>query len=47
VRRVIEWVGSLVRLLGKGVELGNGVVEGLLGEVTSSVGRVEDLVADD
>lgn len=36
---------SLVGLLGQGVELSNGVVKGLLGEVTSSVGRVEDLVA--
>jgi hypothetical protein len=36
---------SLVGLLRQGVELGNGVVESLLGEVTSSVGRVEDLVA--
>jgi hypothetical protein len=36
---------SLVRLLRQGVELSNGVVEGLLGEVASPVGRVEDLVA--
>ena len=36
---------SLVRLLGQCVELGNGVVECLLGEVASSVWAVEDLVA--
>jgi hypothetical protein len=36
-----------VRLLGQRVELGNGVVEGLLGEVASTVWRVEDLVVED
>jgi hypothetical protein len=36
---------SLVGLLGEGVELGNGVVESLLGEVASTVWAVEDLVA--
>lgn len=36
---------SLVRLLGEGVELGNGIVKGLLGEVASAVWAVEDLVA--
>ena len=38
--------GVLVRLLVEGVELGNGVVEGLLGEVASAVGGVEDLVVE-
>ena len=37
---------SLVGLLRKGVELGDGIVEGLLGEVASTVGAVQDLVAD-
>jgi hypothetical protein len=37
----------LVRLLGQGVELGDGVVKGLLGELASLVGRVEDLVVKD
>jgi hypothetical protein len=36
-----------VRLLGEGVELGDGVVKGLLGEVASTVGRVQDLVVED
>lgn len=36
-----------VGLLGEGVELGDGVVEGLLGEVAGAVGRVEDLVVED
>jgi len=36
---------SLVRLFRKGVELSDGVVESLLGKVTSSVGAVQDLVA--
>ena len=36
---------ALVRLLGQSVELGNGVVEGLLGEMARSVGAVQDLVA--
>ena len=40
-------VNSLVRLLGKGVELGDSVIKGLLGEVASAVGRVEDLVVED
>jgi hypothetical protein len=38
-------VNPLVGLLGQGVELGNGVVESLLGEVASPVWAVEDLVA--
>ena len=38
---------SLVGLLGEGVELSDGVIEGLLGEVASSVGAVQDLVADE
>jgi len=37
----------LVALLAEGVELGNGVVEGGLGEVASLVGRVQDLVVED
>ena len=37
----------LVALLGEGVELGDGVVEGLLGEVASAVGAVQDLVVED
>ena len=37
----------LVALLAEGVELGNGVVEGSLGEVASLVGRVQDLVVED
>lgn len=36
-----------VGLLGQRVELSNGVVEGLLGEVASTVGRVQDLVVED
>lgn len=36
-----------VRLLGQGVELGDGVVKGLLGKVASTVGRVQDLVVED
>ncbi len=36
-----------VRLLGQRVELGNGVVKGLLGKMASAVGRVEDLVVED
>ena len=36
-----------VGLLGERVELSNGVVEGLLGKVASTVGRVEDLVVED
>lgn len=38
--------GVLVRLLGEGVQLGDGVVEGLLGEVARAVGGVEDLVIE-
>ncbi len=37
----------LVALLRKGVELSNGVIEGLLGEVASTVGAVQDLVVED
>jgi hypothetical protein len=36
-----------VRLLGERVELGNGIVEGLLREVASPVGAVQDLVVED
>ncbi len=36
-----------VRLLGERVELGNGVVEGLLGEVASAVWGIQDLVVED
>lgn len=36
-----------VRLLGQGVELSDSVIEGLLGQVASTVGRVEDLVVED
>jgi hypothetical protein len=36
---------ALVGLLGQGVELGNGVVKGLFGEVARTVWAVEDLVA--
>lgn len=36
-----------VGLLAKAVELGNGVVESLLGEVASTVRGVEDLVVED
>ena len=36
-----------VGLLTKAVELSNGIVEGLLGEVAGTVGRVEDLVVED
>jgi hypothetical protein len=42
----IGWCYSLVRLFREGVELGNGIVEGLLSEVASTVGAVQDLVAD-
>lgn len=36
-----------VRLLGKRVKLGNSIVKGLLSEVASTVGRVQDLVVED
>src|SRR5699024_3172369 len=36
-----------VRLLREGVKLGDGIVEGLLGQVASTVGGVEDLVVED
>jgi hypothetical protein len=36
-----------VRLLRQGVELGNSIVEGLLREVASTVGGVQDLVVED
>mmetsp|Transcript_25836 Transcript_25836/g.65743 ORF Transcript_25836/g.65743 Transcript_25836/m.65743 type:complete len:259 (-) Transcript_25836:40-816(-) len=39
--------GILVRLLVEGVELRDGVVEGLLGQVAGAIGRVEDLVVED
>jgi len=35
-----------VALLGERVKLGNSVVEGLLGEVASTVGGVEDLIVE-
>lgn len=35
-----------VALLGERVKLGNSVIEGLLGEVASTVGRVEDLIVE-
>ena len=37
----------LVGLLVEGVELGDGIVEGLLGDVAGAVGAVEDLVVED
>lgn len=37
----------LVALLREGVKLSDGIVEGLLGEVASAVGRVQDLVVED
>lgn len=36
-----------VGLLGQGVELGNGVIEGGLGQVAGTVRRVQDLVVED
>lgn len=36
-----------VGLLGERVELGDGIVEGLLGQVARAVGRVQDLVVED
>lgn len=39
--------GVLVALLGEGIELSNGVVEGSLGQAAGAVGRVEDLVVED
>jgi hypothetical protein len=36
-----------VRFLGQRVELGNGIVEGLLGKVASTVWRIQDLVVED
>lgn len=36
---------ALVGFLGKGVELGNSVVESLFGKVASPVGGVENLIA--
>ena len=39
--------GVLVRLLRQSVELGDGIVEGLLGDVAGAVGAVEDLVVED
>ncbi len=40
-----EHFHQLIGLLGQRVELGNGVVECLLGEVASAIGAVQDLVA--
>ena len=39
--------GVLVGLLVEGVELGNGVVEGGLGQAARTIGRVQDLVVED
>jgi len=39
--------GVLVALLAEGVELGNGVVKGSLGEVAGLVGGVQNLVVED
>lgn len=39
--------GILVALLGKGIELGNGIVESGLGKVASLVWGVQDLVVED
>ena len=39
--------GILVGLLRQSVELGDGIVEGLLGDVAGAVGAVEDLVVED
>ncbi len=36
-----------IRLLRERVKLGDGVVKGLLGQVASAIGRVEDLVVED
>lgn len=36
-----------VRLLGEGVELGNGIIKSLLGEVACAVWGVQDLVVED
>ena len=36
-----------VRLLGERVELGDGIIESLLGEVACTVWRVQDLVVED
>jgi len=36
-----------VRLLGERVELGDGVVEGLLGQVAGAIRRVQNLVVED
>ena len=36
-----------VGLFGEAVELGDGVVEGLLGEVAGAVRRIQDLVVED
>ena len=36
----------LVGLLGQGVQLGDGIVKGLLGQVAGAVRRVEDLVVE-
>lgn len=36
-----------VALLREGIELGNGVIERLLGEVACTIGRVQDLVVED
>lgn len=36
-----------VGLLGEGVELSNGIIEGLLGEVAGTIRGVQDLVVED
>jgi hypothetical protein len=37
----------LVRLLGQSIQFGDGIVEGLFGEVACSVGGIQDLVVED
>lgn len=39
--------GVLVRLLAQRIQFSDGIIEGLLGEVAGTVGRVEDLVVED
>lgn len=39
--------GILVAFLTQSIELGNGIIEGLLGEVAGLVRRVQDLVVED
>lgn len=39
--------GVLVALLAEGIQLSDGIVEGLLGQMASTVGGVQDLVVED